>query len=137
MSNYPTVTDKEWLAEIDIDQVELLMLISERNRFFQQHYTDPVEILNKVQEDVIDIVRRLLEHKEIIALLERIGENTEVWDFDADKVISILEKNWDIYKEYPALQGSQNFILYNRKNLPFIERGHAKPIIYLNKAPAS
>ncbi len=122
-------TDEELLAEMEHSQLELFGLIKQKE--FENQMEDP----DKMRMLVIDTIRRLLENKDIIAILERIGEGTEIWDFESEKVIEILEKNWELLKHDAGEKGDREFSLFKRKYIPNMSINHSMPIIFLKEPP--
>lgn len=116
---------------MEVDQESLLSIASYAQNILG--ITDPQEL----REICIDGVRRLLEDKKVFALVEHIGEKTEVWDFSSDAVLSILEQNWELFKPPQVRRGDHDFILSDRKYFSVLEKSHPNPVIFLKEPPDS
>lgn len=125
-----TIIEKH-LREIERDRVSWSMIVDDIGFDFPE-IKDPI-LLRKA---ALEVARRLLANVGVITLLERVGEKTEIWDFESDKILSILEKHWDLYKESLRKNGDRHLIFFSRKDIALVGRGHAKPIILLKEPPS-
>ncbi len=153
MNNLHTVSDKvirELLAETQVDQVTISnivgsILFEHATRSLPNIHTeaDIVQKLLKhetppfdIRTTVIDAIRRLLKHSEVVAVIRTPFNGTQVWDFEAGKVLTLLEKHWDSFKGFPTDPEAYDFMLHSRDAIPQFQRYLSKPIVIFKEPPS-
>jgi|GEM_PF-5055815 hypothetical protein len=119
---------QDLLKEIHVDQENIQSILA---------HAKIIGVKDSVQQNTatLDAIQRLLKHPEVVVAIRTPNQGTQVWDFESEKIMAILEKHWPIFRDFPVNPDALDFMLHSRDAIPNFGRYLPKPITILKEPP--
>lgn len=91
------ISEEALTAEMEMHgSVELFSIVSRARRFEKDKSFEHIFSLG------IQSITNILKYSYVIVIAEKFGEGTQIWNFDSQKILEAIKKNWDTYKRHSA-----------------------------------